>query len=413
MVMIESFIALRYLRSSKGTGFTRLVTWFSFIGIALGVATLIVVTSVMNGFRIELLDKIVGMNGHIEVTTYGDVGINNYEQLKKNIKSFDNNINIVIPQVERQVVLMSANNARGALVQGITLDDLKNKKLISNNIDPGNINNFKNNKVFIGKRLAEILNAKLNDKISILVPDGIVTPFGKAPKEEEFEVAGIFQIGMNEYDKNVILMPLSTAQECFDLQDKVSKIEVFLTNIDTVTKTANKLLKVIPNNLKVLDWQHVDASIFHAVMVEKNVMTLILSIIILVAMFNILSCLTMLSSNKIRDIAILRTIGLNRKSILRIFIYIGSTIGLLGTTIGIGTGLLISLNIEKIKTILDKISNSNVFNEEIYFLSQLPSKVDLIEVTLICVFSLLLCFFATLYPALKASKFNPIDALRF
>ena len=411
--MIESFIALRYLKSSKGTGFTRVVTWFSFIGIALGVATLIIVTSVMNGFRIELLDKIVGMNGHIEVTTYGDVGIENYNQLKNNIKSVDNNINLVIPQVEKQVVLMSSNNARGAIVQGIEQSDLKDKKLISNNIYAGDINNFKQNKVFIGKRLAEILNAKVNDKITLLIPDGIVTPFGKVPKEEEFEIAGIFQVGMNEYDKNIILIPLNTAQEFFNLPNKVSKIEVFLNNIDNVINTANKMLQVVPSNLQVLDWQHADASIFHAVVVEKNVMTLILSIIVLVAMFNILSCLTMLSSNKIRDIAILRTIGLRRNSILKIFIYIGSTIGVLGTMSGIGLGLLISLNIDKIKTLLDKISGSNVFSEEIYFLSQLPSKVDWMEVIIICSFSLLLCFFATLYPAFKASKFNPIDALRF
>ena len=411
--MIESFIALRYLKSSKGTGFARVVTWFSFIGIALGVATLIIVTSVMNGFRIELLDKIVGMNGHIEVTTYGDVGIENYNALKNNIKSSDTNINAVIPQVEKQAVIMLPNNARGAIVQGLTINDLKDKKLISNNIESGNIDNFKLNKIFIGKRLSEILNAKINDKITLLIPDGVVTPFGKVPKEEEFEIAGIFQVGMNEYDKNFILMPLDTAQEFFDIKNKVSKIEIFLNDIDKVNKTANNLLKVVPNNLQILDWQHADASIFHAVVVEKNVMTLILSIIVLVAMFNILSCLTMLSSNKIRDIAILRTMGMKRNSMLKIFIYIGSTIGVLGTMSGIGLGLLISLNIEKVKTILDKLSNSNVFNEEIYFLSQLPSKVDWNEVVIICSFSLILCFFATLYPAFKASKFNPIDALRF
>ncbi len=411
--MIESLIALRYLKSSKGTGFARVVTWFSFIGIALGVATLIIVTSVMNGFRIELLDKIVGMNGHIEVTTYGDVGIENYDQLRDNIRAADTNINAVIPQVEKQAVIMLPNSARGAIVQGLTLNDLKDKKLISNNIESGNIDDFKQDKIFIGKRLSEILNVNLSDKITLLIPEGVVTPFGKVPKEEEFEIAGIFQVGMNEYDKNCILMPLDTAQEFFDIKNRVSKIEVFLNNLEDLSKTASNLVEVVPSNLQTLDWQHADASIFHAVVVEKNVMTLILSIIVLVAMFNILSCLTMLSSNKIRDIAILRTIGMKRNSILKIFVYIGSIIGVLGTMTGIGLGLLISLNIEKVKVILDKLSNSNVFNEEIYFLSQLPSKVDWNEIIIICSFSLILCFFATLYPAFKASKFNPIEALRF
>ena len=411
--MIESLIALRYLKSSKGTGFARVVTWFSFIGIALGVATLIIVTSVMNGFRIELLDKIVGMNGHIEVTTYGDVGIENYDQLRNNIRAADTNINAVIPQVEKQAVIMLPNSARGAIVQGLTLNDLKDKKLISNNIESGNIDDFKQDKIFIGKRLSEILNVNLSDKITLLIPEGVVTPFGKVPKEEEFEIAGIFQVGMNEYDKNCILMPLDTAQEFFDIKNRVSKIEVFLNNLEDLSKTASNLVEVVPSNLQTLDWQHADASIFHAVVVEKNVMTLILSIIVLVAMFNILSCLTMLSSNKIRDIAILRTIGMKRNSILKIFVYIGSIIGVLGTMTGIGLGLLISLNIEKVKVILDKLSNSNVFNEEIYFLSQLPSKVDWNEIIIICSFSLILCFFATLYPAFKASKFNPIEALRF
>ena len=410
--MIERFIALRYLKSGKNSGFAYVVTWFSFIGIALGVATLIIVTSVMNGFRIELLDKIVGMKGHIIVTQADHNGISNYEGLSKQINQIDDKITKVIPQIEQQCIVISEGNARGILVQGLSQESLKNKNLISNNIKSGKVSDFKSKSVFIGKRLAEIFGVKIGDSVKLMIPDGLETPFGKLPKEESFEVSGIFEVGMNEYDKNIILMPLETAQDFFNQTDKVSQVEIFISNVDDSQKVSQKLADAIGSNYMILDWQHSDASIFHAVVVEKNVMTLILSIIILVAVFNIISGLTMLTSSKTRDIAILRTMGMTQKSILKIFFTIGSSIGLLGTTTGISLGLLVSLNIDRIKQFLEKFSGSELFSEEIYFLTQIPSKTDWCEVLYISIFAILLCFLATLYPAKKASKLDPVEALR-
>lgn len=410
--MIERFIALRYLRSGKSSGFAYVVTWFSFIGIALGVATLIIVTSVMNGFRAELLDKIVGMKGHIVVSRVDHSGISSYNELLGEIAQSDTKIKSVIPLIEQQSVIISKGSARGIMVQGISQKDLNSKGLIANNIKSGKISGFSGHTVFIGNRLAEILGIRTGESIKLMIPDGLVTPFGYLPKEETFEVSGVFEVGMNEYDKNIILMPLETAQTFFGKGNCVSQIEIFIDDVDSSQKVAKKLANKIGQDFMILDWQHSDASIFHAVVVEKNVMTLILSIIILVAVFNIISGLTMLTSSKVKDIAILRTMGITQKSVLKIFFIIGSSIGVLGTGLGVSLGLLVSLNIDRIKQFLEKLSGTDLFNEEIYFLTQIPSQTDWMEVLYIVIFSISLCFIATIYPAKKASKLDPVEALR-
>lgn len=410
--MIERFIALRYLRSGKSSGFAYVVTWFSFIGIALGVATLIIVTSVMNGFRAELLDKIVGMKGHIVVSRVDHSGISSYNELSEEVVQSDTKIKSVIPLIEQQSVIISKGSARGIMVQGISQKDLNSKGLIANNIKSGKISGFSGHTVFIGNRLAEILGIRTGESIKLMIPDGLVTPFGYLPKEETFEVSGVFEVGMNEYDKNIILMPLETAQTFFDKGNCVSQIEIFIDDVDSSQKVAKKLANKIGQDFMILDWQHSDASIFHAVVVEKNVMTLILSIIILVAVFNIISGLTMLTSSKVKDIAILRTMGITQKSVLKIFFIIGSSIGVLGTGLGVSLGLLVSLNIDRIKQFLEKLSGTDLFNEEIYFLTQIPSQTDWMEVLYIVIFSISLCFIATIYPAKKASKLDPVEALR-
>ncbi len=410
--MLERFIALRYLKSGKSSGFAYVVTWFSFIGIALGVATLIIVTSVMNGFRAELLDKIVGMKGHIVVSDVEHKGINNYDDVVRQIEKIDKRILKVIPQIEQQAVVMANGQARGALVQALSQQSLTKKNLISEHIKAGKIAAFKEQSIFIGRRMAEILGVKIGDTLELMTPDGEVTTMGTTVKSETYTVAGVFEVGMNEYDKNIVLMPLAEAQDFWEMPGKVSQIEIFIDNVDNSQEIARKIVQMLGSGFMVLDWKHSDSSIFHAVEVEKNVMTLILSIIILVAVFNIISGLTMLTSSKVKDIAILRTMGMTKKSILQIFFTIGSAIGILGTGIGISLGLLVSLNIDRIKQFLEKFSDSKLFSEEIYFLSQIPSKTDWMEVCFIAVFAIVLCLMATLYPAKKASKLDPVEALR-
>ncbi len=410
--MLERFIALRYLKSGKSSGFAYVVTWFSFIGIALGVATLIIVTSVMNGFRAELLDKIVGMKGHIVVSDVEHKGISNYDDVAKQIEKIDKRILKVIPQIEQQAVVMANGQARGALVQALSQQSLTKKNLISEHIKAGKIAAFKEQSIFIGRRMAEILGVKIGDTLELMTPDGEVTTMGTTVKSETYTVAGVFEVGMNEYDKNIILMPLAEAQDFWEMPGKVSQIEIFIDNVDNSQEIARKIVQMLGSGFMVLDWKHSDSSIFHAVEVEKNVMTLILSIIILVAVFNIISGLTMLTSSKVKDIAILRTMGMTKKSILQIFFTIGSAIGILGTGIGISLGLLVSLNIDRIKQFLERFSDSKLFSEEIYFLSQIPSKTDWMEVCFIAVFAIVLCLMATLYPATKASKLDPVEALR-
>jgi lipoprotein-releasing system permease protein len=261
--------------------------------------------------------------------------------------------------------------------------------------------------------MAEILSVQVGDSFSLMVPGGIMTPFGSLPKQESFSVAGIFEVGMIEYDKNIVIMPLEASQNFFGMaSDSITQIDVFLDDINKTGRVSEKITQFCQDSYRVLDWKHSDASIFHAVNVEKNVMILILGIIILVAAFNIISGLTMLTNSKMRDIAILRTMGATKQSILKIFFIIGASIGVVGTFGGVSLGLLVSLNIEKIKTFLERFLDSKLFNEEIYFLSQIPSKTDINEVFFIVIFSLILCFLVTIYPAKKAASLDPAEALR-
>ncbi len=409
IIMFERFISFRYLKSNKG--FTSVVTWFSFLGILLGVATLIIVTSVMNGFQEDLLSRIIGMKGHIVVISKQNNDVTDYEKVVPNIIS-NNLVLSAIPIIEKQAVLMNKGSARGVMINSFSPSDLEKKTLISKNIIAGDAKSFAGNNILMGSRLAEILRIRIGESISLMIPGGVITPFGSIPKQESFLVSGIFKAGMIDYDKNIVVMPLNSAQKFFNMENSVSQIDVFVKDIDNTDKITQSLQQKFADNYKVCDWKHSDSSIFHAVKVEKNVMILILSIIILVAVFNIISGLTMLTNNKVRDIAILRTMGASQASILKIFFIIGSSIGVIGTTFGVLIGVMFATNIDKIKTFLEKFSDSPLFHEEIYFLSQIPSKIDYKEVIIITLFSLILCFIATIYPAKKAAKLDPAEALR-
>ncbi len=415
LTLFERMVAYRYLRSPRQEGFISVIAGFSFVGIALGVATLIIVMSVMNGFRQELFGKIVGMRGHLMIQGQ-KAPLKDAGTIVEFIKPIPG-VDTAYPLIERQAILLFHSQARGIVVQGITATDLQQKNLISQNIKHGDLTTFQEDAALIGQRLAEQWHLKVGDCVVMMVPEGTATAFGTLPRQKSFHVQGIFEVGMHDYDKNIIFIPLETAQQLFKLPNQVSQIEIFVSHPETSLHLARMMQKVFeekwPEQLKTLDWQHSDAQIFHAVQVERNVMFLILTLIIVIAAFNIISSLIMLVKDKTRDIAILRTLGASRGALLRIFLLTGSTIGCMGTLTGVILGLSFSLNIEKIRHFLQGFLGTDLFNAEIYFLSQLPAKVDPKEVILIIFMALGLSFLATLYPSWRAARLDPVEALRF
>ena len=369
--MFEFFVGKRYLWANSG--FASVVTWFSLIGVALGVATLIIVTSVMNGFKEELLSVITGMNGHITITSADHKMIKNYRQIVEKIQKM-HHIKNVAATVEGQAVFLGKNGARGVLVYGF----YHLLPMIADNIIAGSCNG-----ALIGKKLAEIQFCLPGKHIKLMLPDGKETPIGYMQKEMKIKLSGIFSVGMTDYDKNVVVLPLKEAQDFLNLKDEVNYINVFIENNNNIAQIKYEIKQILGGNFIISDINHSNSALFHAVKVEKNVMSLILSIIVLVAAFNIISSLTMLTNSKIRDIAMLRAMGATKQSICKIFFLVGSTIGAIGTVFGTTFGILISCNIDKMRRFLENLANSKLFDEEIYFLSQLPAKVDFTEVTVI------------------------------
>lgn len=404
-------MAWRYLRSPRQEGFISFIAWFSFIGIALGVATLIIVMSVMNGFRFELLKTVVGVRGHIAI--HSQNGPFEFPlEMQQAIQKIPGVVN-VFPVVERQAILNAKGQARGVMVHAMSAEDFQKRRDLSAHITPEQISLFRGDTIFMGKRLAEILGIQMGDRINLLSPEGHMTPFGTIPKQKAFTVVGIFEVGMNEFDKNILFMPLESARGFFRLPGAYTNIEVFAQNEHIVPKIVTPLRKNLGASFNVLDWQHSDASIFRAVQVERNVMFLILTLIIVIASFNIISSLIMLVKDKTRDIAIMRTMGATKGSILRIFMMTGSAIGFIGTALGAIFGITFAANIEKIRRVLESFLHMDLFSAEIYFLTQLPSQLNLNEVFWVVLMALSLSFLATLYPAFKASKLDPAEALRF
>ncbi|KZB50909.1 lipoprotein-releasing ABC transporter permease subunit [Thalassospira xiamenensis] len=410
----ERLVAFRYLRPRRQEGFVSVIAIFSLLGIMLGVATLIIVMSVMNGFRAELLGRILGLNGHISVYAQSPDGLPNYDAIEKKIAE-TGNVTLVTPVVEGQVMASNNGRASGAIVRGVRAADLAKRPTIADNIVFGSLEDFKGeDTVIMGARLAMKLGVGVGDNVNLISPKGNVTAFGSVPRVRAYKVVGLFDIGMYEYDSGFIFMPLDAAQIYFRLPEKISHFEVMLEDPSRLSSSMNDLLSNLSGeHLRLVNWQQSNSSFFNALQVERNVMFLILTLIILVAAFNIISGMVMLVKDKGRDIAILRTMGATRSSVMRIFFLAGASIGVVGTLSGLILGVLFCLNIENIRQFIQSLTGADLFNAEIYFLSQLPADMDVSEVVLVCVMSLTLSFLATVYPAWRASRLDPVEALRY
>ncbi|MGX9964968.1 lipoprotein-releasing ABC transporter permease subunit [Roseomonas sp. F4] len=409
----ERAIAFRYLRARKGERFVSVIAIFSLVGIALGVATLIIVMSVMNGFRIELLGRILGLNGHLGVHAI-ERSLSDYDGIAGRIRALPGVVSAT-PIVEGQVLLTSeAGGASGGLARGIKPEDLRARGLVAQNIMEGSLDRFTgDDAIVVGTRLAQKLRIGIGDKLTLVSPQGRTTVFGTVPRVRAYTVVALFQVGMQEYDSSFVFLPMPAAQTFFQTGDAASQIEVFVqdpTGVRAVTREIRAALQNTP--VRIVDWQDANSSFFAAVQVERNVMFLILTLIIIVAAFNIVSSLIMLVKDKGRDIAVLRTMGATRGSILRVFLLCGASVGILGTLIGFTVGLVFCLNIESIRQAIQALSGTELFNAEVYFLTRLPAVVDPKEVMQVVGMGLGLSLLATIYPSWRAAKTDPVVALR-
>jgi lipoprotein-releasing system permease protein len=410
--VFERMVAMRYLRARRQEGFISVIAWFSLTGIALGVATLIIVMGVMNGFRAELLGRILGLNGHM--TVYGATEpLRDWDAVAQRMRALPDVIDATA-LVEGQAMATANGAASGALVRAMKPEDMARRSLIVSNIKSGDIADFTgDDAAMIGIRMAGRMGLKVGDRITLISPQGNVTAFGTMPRLRAFKIAAIYEVGMFEYDNAFVFLPMEAGQNFFRTGADVSGIEVFVRDPQRVWRARQDVIAAAQQPVRVLDWQQANSSFFNAVQVERNVMFLILTLIILVAAFNIISSLIMLVKDKSRDIAILRTMGASRGSILRIFFMAGASIGVLGTFAGLGLGLLFNINIEHIRQFLQWVTGTQLFSAEVYFLATMPSKTDPNEVVQVVLMALGLSFLATIYPAWRAARLDPVEALRY
>ena len=408
----ELMLAARYLRARRQEGWISVVTGFSLAGIALGVATLIVVMSVMNGFREEIYAKILGFRGHYMIQGQGG-SLDNWQALSTTLARIPG-VTRATPFVEGQALATSHGASPGVVVRGLRADDILKVKVVAESLKPGVLARFRSNSsnVLIGETLAETMGLQQGMDITLIAPRGNVTPFGVNPRVKKYRIAGTFKVGISIFDANMIFMQMDEAQIYFNKGAGVSGIEVMVERPDKIDQLRPVIVKAAPDTI-IYDWRHTAPDFFSALEVERVVMFLILTLMIIVAGFNIVSGMIMLVKDKTRDIAILRTMGASRGTILRVFLMSGSVIGITGTFIGFTLGVVVCWNIENIRQFLIWVTGVNLFPETLYFLSKLPAKMDSGEITTVVMISLVLTMLATVYPAWRAARLDPVEALRY
>ena len=407
----EWMLSMRYLRSRRREGFISFIAVISFLSLMIGVAALIIVMAVMNGFRKELLDKILGLNGHVLIQPI-DAPLTDWDQVAARVSRVEG-VRLAEPVVQGQALASSPFNANGVLVNGIRGADLARLGTIATNIRQGTLDGFDQGQgVVIGTRLANQLSLQVGDKLTLVSPRGAVTPMGMTPRIKPYQVAAIFEIGMSEYDSGIVFMPLPEAQAYFNRTGDVTAIEVFVDNPDRIDSYKKPIADAAQRPTYLIDWRQRNATFFGALRVERNVMFVILTLIILVAALSILSALVMLVKDKTQNIAILRTMGVSQGAVMRVFLMTGTAIGVVGTLTGFVVGTVFCANIERLRQFLSWLTNTELFPPELYFLSRLPAEMDVGETTAVVVLALTLSFLATLYPSWRAARLDPVEALR-
>ncbi len=408
----ERMVAARYLRARRKEGFVSVIAGISLVGIALGVATLIIVMAVMNGFRADVTERILGISGHINV--YGTTqAITDFDTKAKAVAAIPGVVSVT-PIIDGQVLVTSDASAAGALARGVRLDDIKKMTWVADKIVDGSLETFGTGEgVIIGARMAETHRVRAGGEIMLISPKGNVTAFGSVPRAHAFKVAAIFNMGMSEYDSGMIFMPLDVAQAYFKYPASVTGLEIRIQNADDARAIAQQVAPVGGPGTRVLTWEQTNAPFFNVLQVERNVMFLILSLIILVAALNIISGMIMLVKDKGRDIAIMRTMGATRGTVMRIFFIAGASVGVIGTASGFLLGVLFCDNIESIRRFVERLLNTELFNPEFYYLTQMPAKMEWDQTLAVVIMALVLSLAATLYPSWRAARTDPVEALRY